>query len=213
MSVGDLIQQRNIASVVHFTTNKGSLGILDARAIRPRTRLSTDQRLEHIFTPNAASRPRDAAWHDYVNLSISRINHEFFAISSGNWHRDEGLWWCIFDFSPAILEHPGVYFTTTNNMYSGVARAKDEQGFAAMFAGRVVKWTNNVVTRVPGTPDNLTTCFQAEALYPGDLSTEFLRRIYVSDDESADELASQIKVTNHKEIEIAVRPDWFTKIH
>ncbi|MBX3655578.1 MAG: DUF4433 domain-containing protein [Ramlibacter sp.] len=213
MSLESVIAERGIESVLHFTTNKGSLGVLASKIVRPRARLTTDERLEHIFTPNAANRPRDAAWLDYVNLSMSRINHQFFAISSGNWHRDEGLWWAILDFRAEILTHPGVFFTTTNNMYSGVCRAEGEAGLVATFAPKIAHWVNKVVERAEGIPENFTTCFQAEALYPGDLSTDFLQRIFVRDEESADELASQFAVTSHPTVEIAVRPDLFIEIH
>lgn len=212
MTIRDLIARRGVQSVPHFTTNRGSLGILDARAVRPRERLTVDQRLEHIFMPNAANRSRDRHWHDYVNLSISRINHEFFSTSSGHWHRDDQLWWAILDFSPEILEHQGVHFTTTNNMYSGVVRAQGEAGFEAIFAPQITRWNVNTVTRELGMADNLPTCFQAEALYPGDLSTEYLQRIYVRDNESADELASQIAVTRHRTVQIEVSPQWFSNI-
>lgn len=209
MTIADQIAARSITSILHFTTNRGSLGILDSRALKARARLDTDARLEKIFQPNAASRPRDAAWLDYVNLSISRINESFFGTSAGSWHKEKDLWWCILDFKPEILSHAGVYFTTTNNMYSGVQRGLGESALEAAYAPSITQWRGKVIDRPKSHSLSLTTCPQAEVLYPAAVSTEFLQAIYVSAGEFADELASQIAVVNHPHVQIEVRPDLF----
>src|SRR5437899_1547768 len=99
MNIRGLIAERQIRQVLHFTTDRGLVGILASRAVKPRKRLSTDKYLEHIYKPNCENRIRDSAWHDYVNLSIETINAHLFGISSGNWHRDLDGWWCILSFS------------------------------------------------------------------------------------------------------------------
>jgi hypothetical protein len=207
MSIADQIVAKGIGSVVHFTTNRGALGVLASRSLKARKRLNEDEQLKHIFQANAASR-KDAAWLDYVNLSVSRINEQFFA-ASGNWHREKNFWWCILSFDPQIMTHEGVFFTTTNNMYTGVVQQAGEAGFDQMFAQRVVRWSGNVVQRTLGTADCLTTCKQAEVLYPGEVSTDYLRRIYVKSESDGDELAAQMSVVNHREVEIVVQPDLF----
>lgn len=199
-----------VEEILHFTTNKGVLGILDARALKARARLNVDERLEYIFQPNAANRDKDAAWLDYVNLSVSRINNQFFG-ASGNWHRDKNLWWCVLSFDPAILGHAGVHFTTTNNIYTGVRRGQGEEAFVNMFAPRVIRWTNNYADRSAATLPSHTTCVQAEVLYPGQVSTEFLKRIYVLDEQSADELAAQFHVLRHPEVPIEICPRIFSQ--
>ena len=66
-------ERRGINQVVHFTTVRGAVGILAAKAVKSRTRLREDRYLEHVYKPNAQLR-KDEAWLDYVNLSIERIN-------------------------------------------------------------------------------------------------------------------------------------------
>jgi len=71
MTVQQIVDERNIREVVHFTTHQGLLGILYSKAIKSRHKVEQDSDLSYILTPNASSR-RDATWVDYVNLSISR---------------------------------------------------------------------------------------------------------------------------------------------
>lgn len=208
MTIQELIYERSITEILHFTTNKGILGILDSRALKSSDRLKDDQRLEYIFQPNAAVRTKDADWLDYVNLSISRINADFFS-ASGNWHKDKNLWWCVLSFSPEIITHDGVVFTTTNNIYTGVKRSSGVDGFEKMFAPRIVRWVNNIVDRPTSLPINYTTCVQAEVLYPGQVSTEFIQKIYVANEESADELAGQLHVLRHSQVPIQINPNIF----
>lgn len=208
MSVDHIVRERGIAEVLHFTTNKGCLGILATQSLKARKRLKDDETLAFILQLNAQDRSRDAAWHDYVNLSISRINTQFFK-ASGNWHCNEDIWWCILSFTPEILGHDGVYFTTTNNMYSGVRRANGAEGLSALFAPVVIQWHSSTVRRSADLSPDMTTCEQAEALYPGEVSTRFLRTIYVEDAAHADEVAGQISVVGHPPIDIMVDPDKF----
>lgn len=208
MTVQRSIEARGISEILHFTTNKGILGILDSKSLKARARLQKDERLEYIFQPNAVNRDKDIAWLDYVNLSISRINNQFFS-ASDNWHKDKNIWWCILSFSPEILSHEGVHFTTTNNIYTGVRRGGGGNGLESLFAHKVIRWTGKVVERDSFMPDNHTTCIQAEVLYPGAVSTEFLRRIYVRDEQSADELAGQLHVLQHPPVDIDIAPKLF----
>ena len=208
MNVDQIVRDRGITEVLHFTTNKGCLGVLATQSLKARQRLGSDEALEYILQVNAPDRSRDREWHDYVNLSISRINTNFFR-ASGSWHRDEDLWWCILSFSPEILGHPGVYFATTNNMYSGVRRAMGADGLTALFAPSIVRWHSSIVIRKADLPPNMTTCVQAEALYPGEVSTEFLRTIYVADGAHADEVAGQMGAVGHRRVDIIVEPERF----
>lgn len=170
-------KEGGITDVVHFTTNKGALGILAAKAVKSRKRLPADKYLEHVYMPNAAFR-KDTEWLDHVNLSIQRINDWMFDAAE-KWHRNKYVSWVTLSFSPEILSHPGVVFTTTNNIYTGCRRAEGLEGFSRMFASRIVRWNGNVVQRRSGTPPDFPTDRQAEVLYPGELSIEYLQRIDV----------------------------------
>ena len=171
-------QKRGITDVVHFTTNNGVLGVLASGVAKSRKRLPDDEYLEHVYMPNARHRTRDKEWLDYVNLSIQRINDQMFRPSQ-RWHAHKGVAWVALSFNPEILSHPGVVFTTTNNIYTGCRRAEGLEGFSRMFASRIVRWNGNVVQRRSGTPPDFPTDRQAEVLYPGELSIEYLQRIDV----------------------------------
>lgn len=212
MSIAEIVESRKIENIVHFTTNRGSLGVLATRKLKARARLSEDAMLKHIFQVNAADRSRDAAWHDYVNLSISKINTNFFEVSAGAWHKESDFWWCILAFDPVILGHGGVNFATTNNMYSGVLRAAGESGLEALFAPTIRRWHSSTVIRPAALDECLPTCPQAEVLYPGEISTDFLKAIYVQTDASAIELAGQVAAVAHRQVKIEVRPELFQNI-
>ncbi|UXH38817.1 DUF4433 domain-containing protein [Pseudomonas promysalinigenes] len=212
MSIEQFIAQRGIESVVHFTTNRGSLGIFACNALKSRQRLNADEQLKHIFQPNAKSRDKDLAWLDYANLSISRINMHFFNTCSGSWHREQNFFWCIFDFSPVIMLHENVQFTTTNNIYSGNLRSSGIEGLQRAFQQRTHQFLGNYAERTSDFPVNEPTCNQAEILYPGEVSTRYLQRIYVRSEEHGDELAAQMAATAHPAVEVLVRPELFEKI-
>jgi hypothetical protein len=201
MTIEKIIQTRGIEEIMHFTTKFGLLGIFDSKAVKPRDRLTNDQRLEFILKLNTPI-VRDTEWANYVNLSITRINASLFRISSGRWHPD--VWWCILSFDPIILTHDGVYFTTTNNAHhKTVRRGQGRASLEALFVPSV-RWGhfNSVKTRTSNMPDSYTTCEQAEVLYPHELSTEFLRRIYVGENEEEDEVHAQIAALNHQEVPV-----------
>lgn len=209
MILRDIIAKREISELLHFTTNRGITGMLASQALLPRKRLAIEKHLEHVYIYNCANRPRDAAWHDYVNLSITSVNRKLFGVSEGNWHADMEGWWCIVALSPEIMEHPGVYFTTTNNMYSGVLRAQGPKGLEALFASQITLWNANITTRSATAPANQPTCPQAEVLYPGSLPFEFVSRIYVKGATEASEIESILEVFE-ADTEIIIRADLFT---
>ncbi|GAA4510852.1 hypothetical protein GCM10023191_074090 [Actinoallomurus oryzae] len=176
-----------ITEILHFTTNKGLVGIFASGGILSRDRLEEDKYIEHIYTPNCEDRLKDADWTDYVNLSISRINGRMLGVS-GNWHNTEDVWWVILSLDVSVLDAPGVYFTTTNNTYSNcVIRGTGVDGLKALFAGAVEwGWYGSKISRYPSMPDEYTTDPQAEVLYPGKVPISALRKIYVKEGEHQD---------------------------
>ena len=178
-------EQRGITQVLHFTPLKGAVGILAAGVSKSRARLPEDAYLEYVYQPNALIR-RDQAWLDYVNLSIERINDWFFR-SSHRWHSAEGAQWVILAFSPQILAHPGVVFTTTNNAYPECLRAEGLAGFSQMFGELVTGYNGRQYNRM-NIGASWPTDRQAEVLYPGELSCEFLQRIDVQTERAYDDV-------------------------
>lgn len=209
MKIEDVVKDRGIREVLHYTTNRGLTGILAQGAIRPRKRLPADKYLEHIYKPNCDDRSRDVDWHDYVNLSITGINSRLFRISSNNWHRNLDGWWCILAFRAEILGHSGVFFTTTNNIYSGVSRAQGVVGLEKMYAPTIRWYVNSTVLRPSDCDPAQPTCLQAEVLYPGDLSICYLNTIYVRDVEHTDAVHGIIGGLSLEPITCLVSPRHF----
>lgn len=208
MTIEEIVAARSITEILHFTTNKGVLGVLDSRSLKSRARLNSDERLEYIFQPNAINRDKDLAWLDFVNLSVSRINSDFFS-ASGNWHRSKNIFWCVLSFSPEILTHANVHFSTTNNIYTGVKRGSGAVALERMFESEIVRWNGNTVIRSSEANPSYTTCVQAEVLYPGQVSTKYLTKIYVAEEGYADELAGQISMLRHPPIPIEINRNIF----
>ena len=196
---------RGITQVVHFTTVSGANGILASGAVKSRLRLPEDSYLEHVYRPNASIR-KDKPWMDYVNLSIERINDWMFEHSE-RWHAAEDNPWVVLSFHPRVLAHPGVVFTTTNNIYPACMRAEGLAGFRRIFSngiegrfGRLHRRTNKL--------DAWPTDRQAEVLYPGELSCANLQRIDVQKEESVDTIHG-ILSAHGKEISVRHAPEVF----
>lgn len=196
--------ERGINEIVHFTTNKGLLGIVFTKAVLPREMLAREQILEYIVQTNADLRP-DRAWFNHVNLSINDINRRFF-VSSRGWHPD--LWWAILSFNPAILSEPDVTFANTNNGWrSGVVRRAGLAGLRMIYEEPVDHggggWGRHDASRgvVP-------SCPQAEVLYKGPLSVDHLRRVYVANADNYREACSYLTFLE-RDIPVEIDPGRF----
>lgn len=217
MSILDFVARCGISEVLHFTTNEGLVGVLQSGAVLPRSQLPREKYLEHIYKPNCRIR-KDTAWLSYVNLSINWINPELFRISSGYWHKDRDIFWCVLSFDPGILDHEGVYFVTTNNMYSGAIRGVGEEGLSSLFEPRIVQYVERQkgrlvpiksVVRPKTHPVHLPTCSQAEVLYPGALSLEYLKGVYAPTADLALRIHATASVVLEREVEVWVKPELF----
>lgn len=207
MSIPEIIKNRGITEVLHFTTRQGLTGILHQHEVKARALLRADETLAFILKLNT-EKVYDPRWKDYVNLSISRINRRLFGISEG-WHPDQD--WRILSFDPAILCHDGVYFVTTNNAYwQHLRRATGLIGLEPLFLQEVAGRYGEINSRTPEMPDCWTTDPQAEVLYPNALSTKFLKRIYVRTQAESDSVASKFAALQHPGVPIDIRPEKFT---
>ncbi len=199
-------EERGVRNVVHFTTMRGAVGVLAARLVKSRERLPKDKYLEHVYQPNALCR-KDPAWLDYVNLSVERINDWMFDVSQ-RWHAAEGNPWVLLSFSPEILAHPGVVFTTTNNIYPTCTRTEGFLGFERMFAETVAGRHNNVHDRAGKLP-SWPTGRQAEVLYPGELSCEYLQRIDAQTEDGLDDIHGILSGLQLDKIAVCHEPEAF----
>ncbi|MGG7581860.1 DarT ssDNA thymidine ADP-ribosyltransferase family protein [Rhizobium sp. Nf11,1] len=208
MTVEEIVAARSITEVVHFTTNHGCLGTLYTEHLQSRKRLQNDKMVKYLFAPNANLR-KDPTYVDYVSLSVSHINTDFFQVSSQSWHRDEPIFWCVLSFSPDILSHEGVVFSSTNNIYPSVIRGVGAPGLEVLFANKVAGRYGSITNRSTRLPASYPTDFQAEALYPRKISTDFLQRIYVANTADQSEIIGFLKATFHRDVDVVVSPEKF----
>jgi len=203
-----MLESRGIQEVLHFTTNLGLTGILASRAIKSRKRIEKEEILEFILKPNVEIR-KDPTWEDHISLSVTQINSNFFDYSK--YKHPEVQWWCILSLDPAILTHEGVVFVTTNNIYPSARRGYGPSGFEQLFAPVVNGRYSERLQRSLEMPASFTTCDQAEVLYPGELSIEYLRTIYVAAEEDGDDVTAQFSALNLSIVDIAVAPERFNR--
>lgn len=206
-SIIRFLKERNITEVRHFTTNKGLAGTLATETLLSRRQLPEELYLEHVFTPNCNIR-KDVSYTDYISLSITQINAQFFNVCSGSWHAGSGVWWVVLGFDAHILADPGVIFATTNNMYSGVRREGGLTGISDLYSDEVRQYLNRKVRR-QGHADNQPTDPQGEALYPQRLSTQWLRCVYVRHPEHEEKVAAMMDAVGHHPVEIKYDPEAF----
>jgi hypothetical protein len=149
-------------------------------------------------------------------MSITHVNPRFFDYSISK-HKNDRLWWCVLAFDPEILSHNGVYFANTNNIYTRVQHGTGLAGLSALFAPSVLQYVRrsggreypSVVTRPSNHPPNFTTCDQAEVLYPGGVSIEYLRAIYVPNTDLRARVLALAKLLK-RQVNVVVRPEIFT---
>jgi hypothetical protein len=209
MTIQALLKERGITECLHFTTQRGVVGILASKHLFSRAHLPDEDYLEHVLLLNSKSRAEASEffdkkehWLDYVNLSLTEINTSFFRFSQ-NWHKYSDVWWAILAFDSEIIAHEGVYFATTNNSYEHCKRTDGEVGLEALFAQKIARkgsWTAARGSRGQANP----TCEQAEVLYPRAVSTEFLRKIYVREEEHQDKVDGWVHEFGLPNVEVVV---------
>lgn len=212
MTIDEYVQAVGISEVLHFTQPKGLLGFCFTCALIPRSQLAKEQLLEYIIKFNAARRT-DHQWFDHSSLSINDINRRFFD-ASASWHQAaNSVWWSILSFTPKVLSHPNVHFVATNNAYPAANPQPGLDGLRQLYESQVTHGFPSWAVHNPGTQSapGAPSCPQAEALYPGRLSAEHLRRVYVRDAASYREACSYlIFLPNRSEIEVSIEPDRFS---
>lgn len=188
-TIPEFISKCGIEEVVHFTTHAGILGILDTRSLLPNAELKKEKRLEFILKLNNEQR-KDPKFAVYNSMSITEPNRKFFEFSRNRHGKTGELWWCVLAFSPAIMEYPGVLFCSGNNTWPNTRREQGVNGLAGMFADPVPSTYDRWQARPPSRAPNVPTSLEAEFLYPGRISLEFLLRVYFECQDNADEFVA-----------------------
>lgn len=214
MDIEQFIFEKGISEILHFTTERGLTGCAGTGLVLSRKALNEEQFLSYIASPVSSERKeaqdtfnKDEDWLDYINLSISEINTSYFN-AARNWFRGEDRWWCIMAFDPIILTHPKVYFTTTNNIYTSVIRTPGCAGLQSLFVETITRWRGKTVSR-NGRQQRLTTCEQAEVLYPNPLDMKFLRSVYVQNQEQAASIHGTLRSFGFLSVNVIICPEKF----
>lgn len=207
-TIANKIIERDIKEVIHFTTNTGFLGMIFKKNILPNSKLKAENTLAFIFQQNSEKRKeKNLVWLSYINLSISKLNSSFFDYSKYI-HRNKDMYWVILSFSPEIMTHNGVYFTTTNNIYPSCTRGEGISAFNAMFNDPVEGLRQKMFPRTRLHKDSWTTCEQAEILYPNELSLSYLNKIYVHSESDKHSVCAQMRLFNFS-VPVEVSPNTF----
>lgn len=175
MKVSDIARERGIEEILHYTSDRGVRGTMIKEALLSRERLEADREVEYVFRGIWDIKEPD--WADYISLSLSEVNVDLFARARAN-HPDR--WWAVLSFDIGILDHPGVYFATTNNSYRVCRRGQGVDGFEALF-GPMIPWGRHgsVARRQSDCDPALPTHNAAEVLYPGEIPVHRLQAVYV----------------------------------
>lgn len=215
MTIAEEIKRRGIDEILHFTTNRGIVGTLAQKALLSRHKLPSTSYLKHILHVNSANRPeageffdKSQNWLDFVNLSISEINRRYFIVSQ-KWHVTKDIWWGILAFNPIVMTHDKVVFATTNNSYDLCLRRPGLLGFDSLFESHIKRKSPGWSVSRTGRSDELPTCEQAEVLYPGELSTEYLSRIYVQNEICHDTVRGWLREFGFHNVDVLISPQKF----
>jgi hypothetical protein len=206
VSVAACARERGISQVLHYTSNKGMMGLICRGALLSRQRVADDPELAFIFQniwPVKAPR-----WVDHISMSISQINLDLFQRSRSNYPQ---FWWAVLSFTPDILDGDGVWFTTTNNAYEDTCeRGQGLEGFEAMFADRIsYGYYGSVAHRAASRSDALATHRAAEVLYPGELTFEHLQAVYVLEAQHRRLIGAWCSAYGYPQMPVEINPDAF----
>lgn len=175
MTPADRARERGITEILHYSSQRGVMGAVMKGAVLSREQVENDEDLAFIY--EGIWPVKDPEWVDHISLSVSRINLDLFDRSR---KRFPDYWWAIMSFGVEILDHDGVVFTTTNNIYPPCERGEGLEGFEAMF-GSPIEWGyyGYKCVRRPEHPEEWPTDRAAEVLYPTRLEFAFLQKLYV----------------------------------
>jgi hypothetical protein len=195
---------KGVEEILHFTTDKGIMGSLRKEALLSRAQVQDDPDLAFIFLGVWPVKARE--WVDYVSLSVHSINLDLWERAVRNL---PDRWWGVLAFDPAILDHDGVYFATTNNIYPACRRGQGTASFEALYGDPVLGRYSYPHDR-DGLAEAQPTDRAAEVLYPTALRLEFLRCVYIATTEHRRMIRAWCSAFDCPEPVLEVRPEIFS---
>ena len=100
---------------------------------------------------------------------------------------------------------------TANNIWPRSERGTGGDGLEALFAPKIAGRYSSIHERNAEMSPSWTTCSEAEVLYPQELSTIYLRGIYVQDDAHAADVEAGMSATSHGDVPVYVNEHLFTQ--
>ena len=182
MAIRNLISQRGIDSIYHFTTTINLSGIYQVELICPRSEYDTlrglanddmyEDYLDHMDDL------RLDGLNDHVNTSLSHPN--VYLLNAYRQRKNLAHYtWCILELDPLLMERDETLYSVTNaaSTYSSqYGIGKGEEGFNQLFMPEVI--TKKGVFKRKGLPDKYPTDIQAEVLIPGNIGVDHIKAVY-----------------------------------
>lgn len=207
MTVSERARERGVTEILHYTSDRGVMGSVMKGALLSRQRVEADPDVAFIF--EGIWDRKDHAWLDYISLSVARTNLDLFRRSRAHF---PDRWWAVMSFSPEILDHEGVWFTTTNNVYEDCCeRGQGLDGFEAMYASPI-EWGYYGSRKHRGSrhEEAWPTDRAAEVLYPGAIALEHLQTVYVEGKQARRMVNAWTDSFAKPELSVTVDPTPFT---
>ncbi len=197
--IKEIIEQRNIKRLCHFTKSKNLPQIL----MRGRGILASEFIAEDIFDPNDNFRYDGKT--KYINCSIQYPNVYYFnKISEKDIQFKE---WIILFINPYIMTKEDTYFCKVNAAKeNGKYIKKGADALKELFDNRVLK-----LDRTNKMPTNVPTDLQAEVLIYEQIPVEAIEAIVVPNIEQAHREKTRLETFNLQIPSIYVIPELFDK--
>ena len=200
--LADLIQERGITRLVHFTPLMNLISIIRQQKILPREQLrqyaKEHQDLALLDYIRWNDKKRLDHRLDCINLSVERINS--YLLRSFRREYAEGEPWTILTIDPQFLLREGVVFTVGNAASRQVREegtAPGAAGLRALFADQVCvgnSYGTRIYKRTPRMNPAYPNCIQAEVLFPGEIPLSGVTGLICDSDENRSIVKSVLSV-------------------
>lgn len=198
MKMEEIIEERNITRLCHFTKSKNLPQIL----MNERGILASEFIDKDIFDPN--DRYRYDGKTEYVNCSIQFPNVYYFnKIHEKDIQFKE---WIILFIDPYMIKEENTCFCKVNAATgNGKYIKKGIEAFKELFEDQVFKYTRTI-----NMPENVPTNLQAEVLIHKRIPVEAIQAIVVPNEEQAKREKARLETINLEFPSIYVSPELFS---
>lgn len=189
MTIEELVHQRNITRLFHFTHSDNLSSILE-NGLLSRTVLDDDENIDYVYNDDI----RIDGHKDAICLSVSFPNSRMFY----KYRRLRAGDWVILEIHPSVLWDKECVFYPTNAASNNVRltdieNLKGSEAFSNLFANDVFGTQRNC-----NLPAEYPTDVQAEVLVFENIEMSYIVNTYHSNKESAQHFKNQYPQTNQR---------------